>query len=117
MSIIKDNSKLRYNFGIEDHELYGVKCFLQGAVYCWLKNRPEEGFSVRDLVGGVNFDWNGTPLYCLYEKHKNKGKNNPEAIEEAGKDAGWILKSTLHEDQRSFEKYDKGLTNGYKWVK
>lgn len=117
MPIINDDSKLRKNYRVTPEELSSAKSFIQGAVYSWLKSRPNEGFAVRDLVGGVNFDWKGTPLYCFFEKHHKKGKSGSDAITDAGKDVGWLLKSVLHEDKREFEKYDKGLTNGYRWKK
>lgn len=116
MTIINDDSKLRKTHGVSASELEAAKSFIQGAVYSWLKNRPNEGFAVRDLVGGVNFDWKGTPIYCFFEKHHNKGKANSAAIIEAGKDVGWLLKSVLSEDKRNFEKYDQGQTNGYRWI-
>lgn len=116
MTIINDDSKLRKNHGVSVSELEAAKGFIQGAVYSWLKNRPNEGFAVRDLVGGVNFDWKGTPIYCFFEKHHKKGKANSAAIDEAGKDVGWLLKSVLSEDKRDFEKYDQGQTNGYRWI-
>jgi len=115
MSLI-NKSKLRYEFGISNEDLHSIKCFIQGTVYCWIKNRKNEVFAARDLMGGENFEWYDTPLYCLYEKHINNGKNSKAAIDEAGKDLGWILKSVLHEDKRSFETYVKGLTKGYKWI-
>ncbi len=111
-----NKSKLRYDFGIDPIDLPPIKYFLQGAVYCWIKNRKDEVFAARDLMGGENFEWAGTPLYCLYEKHINKGKDVESAIDEAGKDLGWILKSVLDEDKRSFKTYDKGMTKGYKWI-
>lgn len=68
-------------------------------------------------MGGDNFNWHGTPLYYLYEKHIAKGKAEEAAIDEAGKDFGWILKSVLAEDKRIFDSCDKGLVKGYKWIK
>ena len=62
--------------------------FSQGAVYSWCKNRKGEWFSLRDLMGGGNFYWNGTPLLDLYLKQKNLGGNSEISIEDAGKDAG-----------------------------
>ncbi len=109
-------SKLRINFGISDAQLALIKAYLQGSVYSWIKNRVGEIFAARDLVGGANFDWDGTPLYCLYQKHIDSGKHNKEAIDEAGKDLGWILKTVLNEDKRTFETHEKGLTKGYRWI-
>jgi hypothetical protein len=101
--------------GLSENELELIKKFLQGSVYCWVKNRKEEVFAARDLVGGENFNWSGTPLIVLYEKHKNKDKSDEEAIEDAGKDLGWILKLVLHEDRRTFTASDAGMAKGYKW--
>jgi hypothetical protein len=116
MALIDNETRLRYKFGIKDNELYSIKCFLQGAVYCWVKNKEGAFFAARDLMGGKNFDWKGTPLFCLYQKHIAMGKDNESAIDEAGRDLGWILKTVLHEDKRSFKVQDNGRANGYQWV-
>ncbi len=109
-------SKMRKSFCITDEQLALIKAYLQGSVYSWVKNREGEVFAARDLVGGTNFDWDGTPLYCLYEKHIILGKDNQSAIDEAGKDLGWILKTVLAKDKRTFESHEKGLTKGYRWI-
>ena len=85
-------SETRTVHGITAEQTESIQNFLQGAVYCWVKNRPEEQFALRDLVGGENFEWQGTPLYCLFEKHIRRGKTDAEAITGAAKDAGWLLK-------------------------
>ncbi len=110
-----NSSDFRTPTGLTENELELIKNFLQGSVYCWVKNRKEEVFAARDLVGGENFDWSGTPLIVLYEKHINKGKSDEEAIEDAGKDLGWILKLVLRQDRRTFTASDAGMAKGYKW--
>ena len=114
--MLREKSKLRYEFHINDEELTSIKSFIQGAVYCWIKNRKDEIFAARDLFGGDNYDWNGTPLIALYNKHINQGKNIDSAVDEAGKDVGWILKLVLYEDQRLFDTCDAGMAKGYKWL-
>ena len=109
-------SKVRDVHGITDHQKDLIKAYLQGAVYSWVKNRSGEQFAARDLVGGENFEWQGTPLIVLYEKHINLGKTNDSAIEDAGKDLGWLLKAVLENDKRHFEISRSGLTAGYRWV-
>lgn len=47
------------------------------------KNRKNGWFSLRDLIGGDNFYWNGTPLLELYLKHENFGKNSKTSIKDA----------------------------------
>ena len=49
-----------WNFKKQEAEIYS---FLQGAVYCWCKNFNDKEFALRDLMGGENFEWTGTPLY------------------------------------------------------
>jgi len=81
-----------------------------------VKNRSGEQFAARDLVGGENFEWEGTPLVVLYQKHIDLGKTDEAAISDAAKDLGWLLKAVLHEDKRHFEVGKSGLTAGYRWV-
>lgn len=113
---IHPTSELRDVHGISDEQKALIKAFLQGAVYCWAKNQPGRQFAARDLVGGVNFEWKGTPLCPLYEKHLAKGKSHDDALNAAAKDAGWLLKSVLEEDKRNFTAGDAGLAAGYTWV-
>ena len=115
--MLKDNNtKLRKNFDVCENKMKLIEAFLQGAVYCWIKNKKDEVFAVSDLMGGENFYWNETPLICLYEHEKSKGKDNESAIKEAGIILGWILKNVLQKDKRTFETYNKGMAKGYKWV-
>jgi hypothetical protein len=102
--------------GISDHEKTLIKTFMQGAVYSWIKNQKDKSFSVRDLMGGENFEWEGTPLQVLYEKHLSKGKSNTEAIEAAAKDLGWLVKTVLIDDKRTFTSDISGLVRSYCWI-
>lgn len=102
--------------GFEDNQLVEMQAFLQGAVYCWCKNRKDEWFAARDFIGGDNYDWNGTPLINLYNYYLDGNEENTEyAIEEAGKAAGRLLKGILIEDKRSFETRE-GFTREYRWT-
>jgi hypothetical protein len=86
--------------------------FLQGAVYCWCKNRPGEWFSMRDLMGGENFHWEETPLQPLYEHFAPA----PDAVEEAGKASGWLLKKVIANDARRFDDKKKERIRKYLWI-
>lgn len=108
-------SQIHFVNGITPKQKELINAYLQGAVYSWVKNRKDEWFAARDLFGGDNFYWEGTPLYCLYEKHINKGKSSNDAIVDAGKDLGWLLKQQLSNDKRSFETR-QGYTAEYRWV-
>lgn len=109
-------SQLRKVRGITQEQASLIKAFLQGAVYSWAKNRKGEQFAVRDLVGGDNFEWCGTPLIVLYEKHIALGKDNISALASAAKDLGWLLKAVLDADKRHYTIGRSGLTAGYKWI-
>ncbi len=113
---LEPDSEVREVHGIGTRDRDLIKTFLQGAVYSWVKNRSGEQFAARDLVGGENFEWDGTPLFVLYRKHMDLGKSHESAIEDAGKDLGWLLKAVLSEDKRTFEVGRSGLTAGYRWV-
>lgn len=110
---LKEPSENREVSGITDQEKSNIVNFLQGAVYCWCKNRKDEWFSMRDLKGGDNFYWEGTPLQCLYNKHEPIA-NDPFAA--AGKDGGWLLKKVINKDKRSFESKKEDLIRKYRWI-
>lgn len=116
MSLIPE-SEIRNVREISNEEKQRIIDFLQGAVYCWCKNKPDEWFSMRDLMGGENYYWEGTPLLVLYTKHKSKGKDWESAVKDAGKDSGWLLKRVINQDQRKFETKKEELIRKYKWIK
>jgi hypothetical protein len=108
-----EKSEVRDVYGINNKQ--SILNFLQGAVYCWCKNRPDEWFSMRDLMGGDNYYWEGTPLLELYNKHINKGKDWEEAVAAAGKDSGWLLKRVINDDKRRFNTKTEELIRKYRW--
>ena len=102
--------------GFSERELNLMRAFLQGAVYCRCKNRKDEWFAARDLLGGDNYYWQGTPLMPLYDYYLNGNEENHDyAVEEAGKAAGRLLKEVLINDKRTFET-EKGYTRMYRWT-
>ena len=102
--------------GFSERELNLMRAFLQGAVYCWCKNRKNECFAARDLLGGDNYYWQGTPLMPLYTYYLNGDNNNHDyAVEEAGKAAGRLLKEVLIRDKRIFAT-EEGYTRMYRWT-
>lgn len=111
------NDKVRDVKGISYEQKKGILDFLQGAVYCWCKNNKGKWFSMRELMGGDNFDWKGTPLIELYNKHIELEKKDEEAIKGAGIDSGWLLKEVIHEDLRQFETRVLEQNRQYRWLK
>jgi len=110
---INSNEVLRSVTGITEVEKQRIQDFLHGSVYCWCINRENEWFSLRDLMGGGNSYWKGTPMLSLYLKHE--GKSNEPTIA-AGKDAGWLLKSVIMSDKRKFETKKEDFIRKYKWI-
>jgi len=113
---LRPESELREPSGVEETDRELIRAFMQGAVYSWVKNFPGKPFAVRDLVGGLNNDWNRTSLQVLYDRHVEAGKNAEEAFEAAAKDLGWIVKTLLSDDRRIFEVEKSGLVNTYLMV-
>ena len=62
---------------INDAKQAAIRNFLQGVVYCWCKNRKNEWFSMRDLMGGENYFWQETSLIELYNAHDNGTTGDP----------------------------------------
>ena len=107
-----DNFEIRDVTGLTDQEKKSILYFLQGAIYCWCKNRKGEWFSLRDLMGGENFIWQETPLEILYKKHEDK----ESALKDTAREMGWLLKKTVHLDKRTFETKKEEFTRKYRWV-
>ncbi|MDR0734011.1 MAG: hypothetical protein LBF08_08165 [Dysgonamonadaceae bacterium] len=106
--MLVQESEIREVYGITEEQKQRIMDFLRGAVYCWCKNRKDEWFAARDLLGGDNFYWQGTPMLALYEKS--------EDVEQAGKDAGWLLKRVINNDKRRFETTKKDFVRQYRWT-
>ena len=111
----RELQEVRTITGISDHDLEKCRVFLQGAVYCWCKNRKNEWFALRDLVGGDNTEWDGIPLDAVYQKHiANLAPDR--AYAEAARDAGWILKRVIADDQRVFDTQILDEVRHYQWL-
>lgn len=115
MSLIPP-SEIRSVTGLSELEEQRIRDFLQGAVYIWSKNRRNEWFGLRDLMGGENYFWNGTPLIRLWEKHTNRGLSDDDAVAAAARDGGWLLKSVIDQDRRPFETREEALIRQYRWT-
>ena len=109
-------SEVRDVLGIEEDDKNRIRAFLQGAVYCLCKNQENRWFSLRDLMGGDNSNWDRTPLFALYQKQENAGLSVPAAIEQAGKEGGWLLKRIISDDLRLFETKEEKLIRQYRWI-
>lgn len=111
--IIQHHKLKSISANLSSSDVENIKNFVQGAFYCFCKNCPNEYFAAKDLFGGENYFWQGTPLIKLYNYHAHKRIN--DAGKMAGKDIGWILLDVLHYDKREFE-LRKGYVNEYRWT-
>lgn len=91
-----------------------AKAYIQDAVHSHCNNNADKEFSVRILFGGDNKDWADTPLQCIYDYHKSNGSEHP--ADDAAKDVGWLFKSVLIDDKRTFECVGKDTGNIYKMI-
>jgi len=103
-------------YGITDKQKQDIYCFLQGSVYCWCKNRKNEPFAARDLLGGDNYYWQDTPMIALFDYYRaGNDANNDYAFDEAAKAAGRLLYELLYGDKREFETWVE-YTRMYRWT-
>lgn len=99
----------------EEAEL--AKHYLQGAVHSFCVSNPGKAFALRDLVGGENGNWNGTPLQAIFDYHISAGKAEEKAMKQAAIDAGWLLKAVLAEEEnRYFVQSQGGKTKLYRRI-
>ena len=97
--------KIRKIHSISESQAQEIKNYLQGAIRCHDKVAACKWFSLRDLMGGENFDWNGTPMQDLFKAYR-------------GQSAGWLLKAAIEEDPcRRYETKKEAFTRMYRWVR
>ena len=115
--MILGDSSYRNIHGFTPNEIRRMLDYLQGAVQVWCRDRHGEWFAARDLLGGANYHWEGTPLMPLYEYYMAKSDNNWEySVKQAGRAAGNLLKRVLIEDTKRNYETRQGFTREYRWV-
>lgn len=100
---------------LNKNEIKEICAFFQGAVYTWCAINGSAKFAARNFIGGINYYWEGTPLYKLYKHYESEGYEDSE--KNARLDAGSLLKKTLLDDKRSFKqsKNDDEQRSYYEW--
>ena len=112
--MLEQENKIRKVHPISEEKALEIKKFLQGAVRCHDKVVAGEWFSLRDLMGGENFDWHGTPLQDLFDVCRGRS----DALKMTAKSAGWLLKAAIEDDPcRLYETKKEAFTRKYRWVK
>ena len=114
MTIVNPNGNLKDIGGLSNQEKNEAMDFIRQKVHDWCDNHPGEQFAARDLFGGDYDDWTDTPLQAVYENRYNQHRSTlaekekeHKAKKQAGRDVGWLLKRTLHNDPRKFQQYKK----------
>ena len=103
--------------GVSEEKIQLMLAFLCGAVRARCADCQGQQFAARDLLGGINYFWEGTPMEVLFTKYCDEGYPAEEAIKLAGITAGHLLKRVLIEDKyRTYIQGDAGLVNGYTWI-
>ena len=103
--------------GFSDGELQRMRDYLLGSVQAWCRDRHGEWFAARDLLGGANFNWQGTPLQPLYVYYMERSNHDDAySVKQAGRAAGHLLKRVLIEDSKRTYETHKGYTRQYRWV-
>lgn len=102
--------------GFSERELQRMRDYLLGAVQVWCRDRHGEWFAARDLLGGANTYWQGTPLQRLYDYYMGYSDDDVFSRKQAGRAAGHLLKRVLIEDRKRTYESRQGYTREYRWV-
>jgi len=126
MTIINDDQPARNINSLSESDILEARKYIQEAVYDWCKNKPDDVFAVRDLFGGENTDWGGTPLQEIYGHWSSlyRGQHpelsddelHKKAADQTAKDVGCLVKFVLQNDKRNFKSCNAGEAKGYKWM-
>ena len=109
--ITNNNSPAKSVTGLNDQEIQAIKNYLKERVNDWIKKNPSEPFTLSDLVGKENANWEGTPLQRLYDKNSHFNDERKQYAQ-AAKEAGHLLKQVLEEDSKTFS-LEKRRNNTY----
>lgn len=87
-----------------------IERFLQRLYNTFLNTHQKDcEFSARDLVGGYNRDWSGTPLINVYNEYYKIYNDRDAAYKISARDIGWFLISAVNSDSKCFDiGYGKG---------
>jgi hypothetical protein len=113
MTLLAD-SEIKDITGITFEEKQMIFDFLKGVVYNWCNNRPDDWFSLRDLLGREHYFWQGTPLNLLYNKQIMKGENTEDAVFKIENESEWLLKKVIHDDKIIFITKKENLVRKYR---
>lgn len=100
--------------GVDRAHQDAIRAYLHEKVSEWCASHATgSGFAARDLIGGENRNWVGTPLQYLYDYYRRRNRGDVYAYREAAKAAGRILKGVIDID----EDHTFHITGGYRTVR
>ena len=115
--MISNDNTYRNVWGPDAIELRQMRDYLLGAVQVWCRDRHGEWFAARDLLGGANRYWQGTPLMALYDYYLSQSNGDDDyAFHQAARAAGNLLKRVLVEDEKRTYETRKRFTREYRWI-
>lgn len=115
--MIVDETTSKNVHGIDERELQRMRDYLLGAVQVWCRDRHGEWFAARDLLGGNNYFWQGTPLIRLYDYYMELSDGDDEyAVNQSGRAAGHLLKRVLLDDTKRTYESRRRYTREYRWI-
>ena len=115
--MINGDTTFRNVNGFSEDELQRMCDYLLGAVQSWCRDRHGEWFAARDLLGGPNYYWQGTPLFRLYEFYMERSNGDWDySVSQAGRAAGNLLKRVLINDPKRLYETRTQYTREYRWV-
>ncbi len=94
--MITDSRKriIKISAAVNEKDIEHMKLYILGAVHGFTAAAGSKSFTVRDIFGNGNRNWNGTPIKVLPHK---------DATERAAQDLGKLLRKVLAEDKYEYE--------------
>lgn len=99
---------------LPQQEIEMAKAYIRDAINTFCQNNLRQSFAVRDLFGGENGDWQGTPLQAIYEYHIAARASDPK--DSARKDVGKLMKIVLSEEDGYYIQSQGGKTKLYRKI-
>lgn len=94
MISVNDVSDLKW---LSQTQLTGIEIYINQCIDNWCTNNSNQTFSVSDIFGNKNWNWNSTPLQVLYDYELNLSNDSQKAFDKAGYFIGILLNKVVAE--------------------
>lgn len=111
-------TRILHVHGVDRAHQEEIRTYLHEKLEAWCASHEKgNDFAAREWHGGVNSNWNGTPLQELYTYYRRRNRGDVYAYCEAGKAAGRILKAVIDGDKKHMFHITRGFrTVRYRWM-